>query len=280
MEEISYIKKNYINYIDSIVKNDKVSHAYLIEVDNYDSDIKYIYTFIKMILCNLSYDELKTSDNKIINLIDTGNFPDLFIVSSETNVINKSLIKDLQKEFENKSLLAGKRIYIIMMAEKMNDASSNTILKFLEEPEDDIIAFLVTDNRYHVIETILSRCQVLSLKENIYNYTVDDEFIDFVDCIMNPNNFFIKYKSLLKNVFVDKNIMKNRLYELENAILDFLNNSSDRKFNDDLRFIFEKKSENELINIISIIEGEIVKLDYNINFKLWIDSLFSKLIGG
>ena len=280
MEEMSYIKKNYINYIDSIIKNNRVSHAYLVEVDNYESDIDYVYTFIKMILCNIGYDELKTSDNKIINMIDSGNFPDLFIVSSDTNVINKSLIKDLQKEFGNTSLLSGKRIYIIMNAEKMNDASSNTILKFLEDHEDDIIAFLITDNRYHVIETILSRCQVLSLKENIYHYNVDDEFIDFVDCILNPNNFFIKYKSLVKNVFVDKNIMKDRLYELENAILDYLNSSSDRKFNEDLKFLFEKKNENELINIISIIEKEIIKLDYNINFKLWIDSLFSKLIGG
>lgn len=280
MDEISYVKKNFISYIDSIIRNDKISHAYLVEVDNYESDMKYIYDFIKMILCNISYDELSFSDNKIINLIDAGNYPDLFRVSSDSNVINKSLIKELQKEFGNTSLLEGKRIYIIMEAEKMNDASSNTILKFLEEPEDNIIAFLVTDNRYHLIETILSRCQILSLKENSYLYTVDDNFIDFVDCIINPNNFFIKYKSVMKNIFVDKNYMKDRLYELENAILDYLNTNSDKDFNEDLKFIFDKKSEENLINIISIIEEEMKKLVYNVNFKLWIDSLFSKLIGG
>lgn len=280
MNEMSYVKKNYISYIDSIIKNNKVSHAYLVEVDNYESDMKYIYDFIKMILCNICYDKLSSSDNKIINLIDSGNYPDLFLVSSDSNVINKSLIKELQKEFGNTSLLEGKRIYIIMEAEKMNDASSNTILKFLEEPEDDIIAFLVTDNRYHLIETILSRCQILSLKENSYIYNVDDNFIDFVDCIINPNNFFIKYKSVMKNIFVDKNYMRDRLYELENAILDYLNTDSNREFNEDLKFVFDKKSEEELINIISIIEEEVKKLVYNVNFKLWIDSLFSKLIGG
>lgn len=280
MDELSYVKKNYINYINSIIKNNKVSHAYLIEVDNYESDMKYIYDFIKMILCNITYDDLLTSDSKIINLIDNGNYPDLYLVSSESNVISKSLIKDLQREFSNTSLLDGKKIYIILEAEKMNDASSNTILKFLEEPEENIIAFLVTDNRYHLIDTILSRCQVLSLKENCYNYNVDNNFIDFVDCIINPNNFFIKYKYVTKNIFVDKNYMREKLYELENAILDYLNFNSEKEFNEDLKFIFDKISEQDLINIISIIEEEIKKLAYNVNFKLWIDSLFSKLIGG
>ena len=35
-----------------------------------------------------------------------------------------------------------------------------------------------------------------------------------------------------------------------------------------------------LLNRISIIEGELPKLDFNVNYKLWLDSLFSKLIIG
>ena len=73
--------------------------------------------------------------------------------------------------------------------------SANTILKFLEEPEDDIIAFLVTDNRYHVIDTILSRCQILTLKDDFFTVEIDDQILDLLDCVMNPNNFFIKYNS-------------------------------------------------------------------------------------
>ena len=33
--------------------------------------------------------------------------------------------------------------------------------------QNDIIALLLTDNRYHVIDTIISRCQILTLKEDI-----------------------------------------------------------------------------------------------------------------
>ena len=116
----STIVENYINYIDSIIKNNRISHAYLIELSDYDNDIKYVFDFIKMILCNVSYSELSNCNNSIISLIDSNNYPDLYVIGSDTDIINKSLIIDLQKEFSNKSLLGGKRIYIIKQAEKLN----------------------------------------------------------------------------------------------------------------------------------------------------------------
>ena len=278
MGEMSNIQEKYINYIDSVVSNNRVSHAYLVEVNNYDSDISFVYDFIKMILCNISYSELSTSDNPIIHLIDDGNYPDICVISSDTSVINKSLIKNLQKEFSNKSLLNGKRIYIIKEAEKLNGFSANTILKFLEEPEDDIIAFLITDNRYHVIDTIISRCQILTLKDDSVNFDINDQIIDLLDCVLNPNNFFIRYNSYIKDTFVDKNVLKEQLMVAENVILLYLENS--KNLSNDVISLLKKKDNKELIRILSVIEDEIPKLEFNVNFKLWIDSLFAKLIGG
>ena len=40
----------------------------------------------------------------------------------------------------------------------------NSMLKFLEEPESVIYAFLTTNNENNVLPTILSRCQILRLK--------------------------------------------------------------------------------------------------------------------
>ena len=278
MAEISNIQDKYIRYIDSIIANHRISHAYLVEVNNYDQDIAFIYDFIKMILCDCSYEDMKKSDNPIIHQIDDGNYPDITVISSDTSVINKSLIKSLQKEFSNKSLLNGKRIYIIREAEKLNGYSANTILKFLEEPEDDIIAFLVTDNRYHVIDTILSRCQILTLKDDSFTVEIDDQILDLLDCVMNPNNFFIKYNSYTKDTFVDKSVLKEQLMVVENVILSYLENS--KNLSSSAVNLLKKKDNKELIRILSVIEDEIPKLDFNVNFKLWIDSLFAKLIGG
>jgi DNA polymerase-3 subunit delta' len=279
MEVQTAVKERFIKYIDSVIENNKISHAYLIELDDYDKDFTYVMTFIKMILCNCSYEELEKADQQIIHLIDTNQYPDIYTISSETNVINKNMISDLQKEFVNKSMFDNKRIYIIKEAEKLNASSANTILKFLEEPEDDIIAFLITDNRYHIIDTIMSRCQILSLKENNYIDTIDDELLDIIDIIIHPQQYFLKYNDVSKTLFSDKLFIKNRLSDVEKVLLMVLSNQVPEEHQNILDLLKDKKS-NVLVSILSIIEDELPKLNFNVNLKLWCDSFFSHLIGG
>ena len=277
----SVIKEKFINYVNGIIDNDRVSHAYIIEVDNYDSDLFFVYSFIKMILSNESFETVNNSNDKIFNLIDEKNYPDIMVISTDSSMIKKNQMIDLQREYSNKSLYDNKRFYIINEAEKLNSSSANTILKFLEEPEDDIIAILLTDSRYHVIDTILSRCQVLSLKESNNNFNYDDEFLDLLDCVLNPKNFFINYKAMTNDYITDKVIAKEKFVNIEYVIIDYINSISfDSEFNNDIKYLFKNKSLDELIHIISIIEEYIPKLVFNVNYKLWLDSLFSKLIGG
>ncbi|MBQ9018782.1 MAG: hypothetical protein IJ097_00535 [Bacilli bacterium] len=281
MSNLSIVKKNYINYIDKIIENDKLSHAYLIEIDNYDDDKEYIFAFIKMILCNLTYEKVINSNSNIINLIDEGNYPDIKIVESKGSTIKKSQMLDLQKEYSNKSLLDGKRIYIIKEAEKLNASSANTMLKFLEEPEEGIIAFLLTNNRYSVLETILSRCQILTLKENCVFFNDNDDILDLLKCVLHPKNFFINYNNLISNTIIDKEMAKEKFNIIENCIIMYLNSEYENSNIDNKILVaFNDIDDDRLLKSLSIIEKEIKKLVYNVNYKLWLDSLFSKLIIG
>ena len=36
----------------------------------------------------------------------------------------------------------------------------------------------------------------------------------------------------------------------------------------------------KILDIVALIEEEVRKLEYNVNYKLWLDALFAKLIGG
>lgn len=278
----SIVKRKFIDYIDKIIDNGRISHAYLFEVDNYEEDLNYIYSFIKMILCKCSYYELKNNDNKIINLIDSNNYPDLFVIRPDGSSIKKGQLIDLQKEYSNKSLLDNKRIYIIEECEKMNQSSANTILKFLEEPEDDVVAILIADNRYHVIDTIISRCQIISLKENFVCSDYSDEFIDFFECILKPKDFYIKYNNFIKNIIPEKSILIEYLNTISDIFISYLNYKHGviDSFSEDLKIILDKYDDNYLINIISVIEDEIQKLNFNVNYKLWLDAFFAKLIIG
>lgn len=281
MDKLSVVKKNYIDYINKIIENNKVSHAYLIEINDYDTDKKYVFDFIKMILCNISYEKIEKENNNIINLINNNDYPDIKVIEPEGATIKKSQMIDLQKDYSNKSLLDGKRIYVVKEADKLNPASANTILKFLEEPEEDIIAILLTTNRYKIIETILSRCQILTLKENSIPILEDDVF-DLLKCVVYPSEFFIKYNSIIAEVIPDKDIAIDKLKKIENIIISYLDNKYENKDIDEkLSNLFKNVENKKLLSVLSIIEEEIKKLEFNVNYKLWLDSLFSKLtIGG
>lgn len=280
MDNISVVKKNYIDYINRIIKNNKVSHAYLIELNNYEDDMKYIFDFIKMIICNIEYSELD-NENNIIRLIDDNNYPDIKIIEPDGATIKKGQMIDLKKDYSNKSLLDGKRIYVVKEADKLNPASSNTILKFLEEPEEDIIAILLTQNRYKILETILSRCQILTIKENGIPI-IDDELYSLLKCVINPDNFYIKYSSIVNDVIQDKDIAKEKLEKIENIIILYLENKyNNKEIDEKLLKLFKDIDSNKLLNILKIIEDEIKRLEFNVNYKLWLDALFSRLtIGG
>ena len=281
MNHSSIVKDNFIKYVNQIILNNKVSHAYLIEIGSND-DLFYVYQFIKMILCNLTYDELKNSNNPIISLIDKHSYPDLFIIEPDGDMIKKNQLLSLQKEFSNKSLIDSKRIYIINGADKLNKFASNTMLKFLEEPEDDIIAFLLTDNRYHVLDTILSRCQILTLKDNNIIDSFDEFDLELLKSVLNPKMFYLNYNHFINDIICDKNISKNKFLLIENFIVLYLNYkfNVNKEIDSRLINIFDSYDDKYLYKCISVIEQELPKLNLNVNYKLWLDSLFSKLIIG
>ena len=78
--------------------------------------------------------------------------------------------QDILKLMALKSFEGGYKIMIIWMAEKMNVAAANKLLKQLEEPTDKTLFILVSENEEDIIQTIRSRCQVVrfnALPENL-----------------------------------------------------------------------------------------------------------------
>lgn len=282
MSNNSLTYDKFFHYVDTIINNHKLSHSYIIELSNYDDDLKCVFDFIKMILLDCSYEEMCQSSDNIVHLVDSGFYPDLFIIESDGNYIKKNQLLNLQKDFSNKSLLDGKRIYLIKNAEKLNPASANTILKFLEEPEDNIVAILLTDNRYHILDTILSRCQILSLNRKDVDMTLDDDgLVDLLRMFINPRDFFLNYQIIITKLF-DKNAAIDRFHSLENIFVQYINGLylNYQSVPNDIISILDNIGYDKILIYLSIIEDEIPKLDFNVNYKLWLDSLFSRFVLG
>lgn len=68
---------------------------------------------------------------------------------------------EILKKLALKSYEGGYKIMIIWMADKLNTEASNKILKILEEPPAKTIFILIAENEQSILQTILSRCQLL-----------------------------------------------------------------------------------------------------------------------
>lgn len=92
-----------------------------------------------------------------------------------------SILKKLiLKPFEG-----GYKVMIIWMAEKMNTEAANKLLKLLEEPTDKTVFILIAEDEKAILQTILSRCQILHFnalnEQEIVQGLIEKESCDEVD---------------------------------------------------------------------------------------------------
>lgn len=114
-----------------------------------------------------------------------GNLFDWYQVLDVKNKQGEIRVDDAQeilKTLALKSFEGGYKIMIIWMADKMNIAASNKLLKLLEEPSSKTVFILISENEEDIIQTIRSRCQVLhfnALPESvIVEHLVNNENVD------------------------------------------------------------------------------------------------------
>ena len=82
-------------------------------------------------------------------------------VENKQGMIGVDEALEVVKKLQLKSYEGGFKVMIIWMAEKMNIAASNKLLKLIEESPAKTIFLLITENEDQIITTIRSRCQAL-----------------------------------------------------------------------------------------------------------------------
>lgn len=281
--------------IKNAIENNKYSHAYLIESNGYSHTFDFAVAFAKSLL---------KDNNDIL---------ELKVIEPDGAWIKKEQIDELQSIFSEKALLGDKKVYIINGVEKMKEATSNSLLKFLEEPEEGIIAILITDNSYQIPITIISRCQILSLiksneelnkntkialAKHLYNKTEEiNEYIEnpdtdiniekVLDFILNIEknkiNSILYTKNLVHKNFKDRKEI-NELFEIMMLFYkDVLNIKINRPieyfmdYNEELKNVESKNTKELLTKKINVIETLKEKIKFNVNIGLLIDKLIIEM---
>jgi DNA polymerase-3 subunit delta' len=84
-------------------------------------------------------------------------------IEKKQGIINADDCNEILKTLSYKSYESEYKVMIIWMAEKIFHSAAPKILKILEEPPDKTLFILITENQEQIINTILSRTQLVSI---------------------------------------------------------------------------------------------------------------------
>lgn len=172
-------QKPILDMLKKSKENNRLSHAYLFSGEEGSERMGVALYFS----CMLYSDELDFECKECQDIINNNHINVMVIdrLPGKSEIITEQ-IEALKSELSKTSLKYGPRIYIINDADKMNSSCANKLLKFIEEPYDDIYAILLTTNKDAILQTIRSRCQLINLlpmnkvelKENLLTLGIDE----------------------------------------------------------------------------------------------------------
>lgn len=157
-------QKTAAKVLKHALERDELAHAYLMEGPKGTGKAQAAVLLAQTLLCGNKRNGEPCYSCRNCRRVVSGNHPDVIRIRPEegSSTIKKEQIAFLMKEFSYRSVESGRKIYIIEEAEKMTVQAENSLLKFIEEPHPGTLAVLLTDHVHQLLDTIISRCQVLT----------------------------------------------------------------------------------------------------------------------
>lgn len=279
---------NLLEELSVYYQNGNLAHAYLITTNNIEKCMKTLLNVIKSIFCMQKYEE-NCNKCSLCHLIDLGNLPSLKIIEPDGSFIKKDQINSLISSFSKSSQFTKENIYIIKNCEKMNKESANTILKFLEEPNDDVIGFFITTDISNILPTIQSRCQHidvnytnsfcenLNISEERYQelYTIVKKYLEVIET--NNKNLILNNKEYLND------LEKEDIINIFKVILDIYKNKLESTYGYDNNYhelnYLDRLSRNNIKSKINLVREILNELMYNVNIDLLLDRFIIEMDG-
>jgi DNA polymerase-3 subunit delta' len=285
--------RKVIGYLNKILEKGLISHAYIFDGPEHVGKTKIALEFAASLLEDRSADVRKNPDLIFVGL------------SENKDEMVADNIRDLQKSLSLYPYNSKRKVAIIDKAHLMNKTAANSLLKILEEPNQTSVLILLSSDLDKILETIKSRCQVLSfgvvngrlIKESLS--IEGEEALKILDISLgrpgiaitlseNPEllNRMVGYINILKSFEAGDNFQRiqesEKLYSLErdeiNRILDIFTFTLRGKMLENISQgvatdrVEREKNKIELINKTKTDINE-----NNANLKLAIENLYLNL---
>ncbi|QRG86723.1 DNA polymerase III subunit [Bulleidia sp. zg-1006] len=152
------IKTLAYQQIEKALKNQDFSHAYLF-VGDADQDIRDLATFFaQSLLC--TEENVACGNCRACERAAQGLHPDYQHLNGEVKAISKKEMDDLQSYFSKTAVEnpKGRRVCYLEHMETASLSAQNSLLKFLEEPADNVVIILSAPKESSILSTLVSRC--------------------------------------------------------------------------------------------------------------------------
>ena len=184
-------------------KNDnKLPNALLLSGFGSTQKVDFAKAFANFLLCENPVSQRACGECRSCKMFEVGVYTNLMLVQSEDKSSNIKIeqIRDLISFVTKTAHSIGYKVVIIENADELNIASSNALLKILEDTPSNTIIILITSRIALLPKTIVSRCQRIeftfedskeseSLKEE--HLQLLENFINFVTSKINFTEFDI-----------------------------------------------------------------------------------------
>ena len=247
--ELVYGQDVIVKTLKNVIKNDKLSHAYLFTGPRGTGKTSSAKLFAKAINCLNNKDGDACNECENCKSFNNNSNPDIIEIDAASNN-GVDEIREIKNKVSLVPSMSKYKVYIIDEVHMLSIGAFNALLKTLEEPPEYIIFILATTEPQKIPATIISRCQRFDFKsishdkmkqclENIIskeNTSIDDVAIE--EIINNSKGGMRDAIGLLDqaSAFCNNNITANDIEELSGnisikQIRIFLSNIMQKEYN-------------------------------------------------
>ena len=276
-----------LNYIKEALKSGRLSHSYLISGSE---EIALGKSIAKHVLCKQEHTGCGSCSSCL--KLASDNHPDMMLIEPDGASIKNAQVEAFQEFIYIRPFESAYKIVVFQKAHLMTDRAQNRILKVLEEPPEYAVFIFLTSQTDLMLDTVLSRCQVISedkttevntdepMMEKVLELAKGIETAD-VGRVFEYGPYLKKEKEKISDFLMMLSILLRDalIYrETNNIHLITRQNLSILNYKDNVFGLSKGLSRTKNIALIECIEETDLKLKNNMNFDLTIDKLLVKCI--
>ena len=280
---------------DNLLNNNLLPNKILLSGANGIGKYTFAVHFINYVLSKNEDDSYSFKskqiniNNKSFKLMNNSTHPNFSLINLKINKKNIEIeqIRNIINYSQKSSFNQNKRFILIDNIELLTKSASNSLLKLLEEPPENLYFILIHDNSYRILETIKSRS--INFKINFTNKSIiqiTKKIIGDEDFSTINNTYLKMYNSIGDLVFLNNfakkyeiNIESYTIKELLNYIISKKLYKKDPGLNIFIYklihfLLFETFYLSKDNKIYDLYKYFILKMNNTIKYNLDIESLF------